>query len=258
MSKLTQNVSLTRENIVKTIRDETQSLPYFQCMWEAGAAAFGRVDEWSDIDLQLAVDDDKVADAVSTINQLLEKLGGIESRLVLPEPTPHGHWQAFYQLKGSSPYLLLDLVIMKKGTSRDRFSQPEIHGNAKVYYDKVGFVETEPLNRRDLNEKLRKRAEFISAQFDLFQPFVLKELNRKNYVEAFAYYNGVTLRPLVEILRIKYCPERYDFYTRYVYYDLPRDVAERLEKFYYVSNPDDLERKHHEAGEWFRSIRPIG
>lgn len=88
----------------------------------------------------------------------------------------------------------------------------------------------------------------------MFQPFVLKELNRQNYVEAMGYYNSVTLRPLVELLRVKYCPPRYDFYTRYVYYDLPIDVAKRLERFFYISDPADLRVKHQEAVEWVHAL----
>ena len=111
-------------------------MEYFQCMWEAGAAAFNRVDTWSDIDLQLAVDDDKVRDAVAVVEEALRSIGRVDKRLVLSQPTSHGHWQAFYLFNRTSPFLLLDLVIMKRSSS-NRFSEPEIHGIAKVAYDKV-------------------------------------------------------------------------------------------------------------------------
>ncbi len=219
-------------------------------MWEGGAASFGRVDEWSDIDVQFAVDDERVADAVLLLEETLEDLGGIETRLVLPQPTSHGHWQGFYRLKRASKFLLVDLVVMKK-SSTNRFSQPEIHGQPRISYDKIGFLKTDPLNKKELMEKLENRVRILATTFDLFQPFVLKELNRRNYAEAFAYYNSVTVRPLIELLRVKYCPARHDFYTRYLYYDLPRNVAERLESFYFVSGPEELGKKHGEAVEWF-------
>jgi hypothetical protein len=244
---------LDRETILKNIREHTEPLEYFQCMWEGGAASFDRVDDWSDIDLQLAVDDDKVGQAVQVVDKCLEKMGRVEAKYVLPQPTSHGHWQAFYRLEKTTPFLLLDLVIMKK-SSTNRFSEPEIHGKARIHFDKIGFLKTGPLDQEALSRKLEARKASLRASFELFQPFVLKELNRQNYVEAMGYYNSVTLRPLVELLRIKYCPPRHDFYTRYVYYDLPVDVAKRLERFFYISDPADLRVKHQEAIEWVRTL----
>ena len=36
----------------------------------------------------------------------------------------------------------------------------------------------------------------------------------------------------VELLRIVHCPQRYNFHTRYVYYELPADIVRRLEALY--------------------------
>ncbi len=142
---------------------------------------------------------------------------------------------------------------MKK-SSANRFTDTEIHGKAKIHYDKIGFLKTDPLDQVALLRKLEARKASLRASFELFQPFVLKELNRQNYVEAMGYYNIVTLRPLVELLRIKYCPPRHDFHTRYVYYDLPIAVAKRLERFFFISGPEDLRVKHQEAIEWVRTL----
>jgi len=49
-------------------------------------------------------------------------------------------------------------------------------------------------------------------------------------------------------------PPRHDFYTRFLYYDLPVDVAKRLERFFYISDPTDLRVKHQEAVEWVRTL----
>ncbi len=44
------------------------------------------------------------------------------------------------------------------------------------------------------------RFEILKTTFPLFQVLVSKELNRKRYVEAFAFYQGSVIRPLIEIL----------------------------------------------------------
>ena len=49
---------------------ELQPLPYVHAFWEAGATAFNRIDEWSDIDLYIVVDD---AAAVSETFLIVEK-----------------------------------------------------------------------------------------------------------------------------------------------------------------------------------------
>jgi hypothetical protein len=60
-------------------------------MWEGGAAAFKRVDQWSDIDLQVDVADDRVADTFAVIEKTLTKLSPIGLKYALPSPTWHGH-----------------------------------------------------------------------------------------------------------------------------------------------------------------------
>jgi hypothetical protein len=84
---------------------------------------------------------------------------------------------------------------------------------------------------------------------------ILKEIYRQNRIEALSFYHGFTLRPLVEVLRIKYCPIRYDFHTRYVYYDLPSEVVRKLETLYFIANLDELREKHEDAGRWFHETR---
>jgi hypothetical protein len=84
----------------------------------------------------------------------------------------------------------------------------------------------------------------------LFAPFMQKELNRGNAIEALAFYQGLTLRPLVEALRLRYCPTRYNFHSRYLYYDLPPEVARRLEPFFFVADTAALRARHAEALAW--------
>jgi len=49
----------TREIIIQTLVDALKPLDYIYAFWEGDAAAFDRIDEWSDIDLYLVVDERK-------------------------------------------------------------------------------------------------------------------------------------------------------------------------------------------------------
>jgi len=51
---------VTREDIIKTLASSLSPLDYVHAFWEGGAPAFGRLDEWSDLDLYVVVDDEKV------------------------------------------------------------------------------------------------------------------------------------------------------------------------------------------------------
>jgi hypothetical protein len=93
----------------------------------------------------------------------------------------------------------------------------------------------------------------VKCLFEIFYIMPMKETNRKNHVEAMLFYLGQTYRPLVEVLRMKHCPQRYNYATRYVYYDLPPKVVKRLEKLLFFDT-DDMEGKVEEVRVWFWEI----
>ena len=243
--------NLSFETILAQLTAGLEPLKYVQAMWEGGAASSGRRDAWSDIDLQIVVDDDCVEPAFQALESSLESLSPIDLKYELPQPTWHGHAQAFYRLKDASPFLLLDLCIMK-ASSVDKFLEPEIHGPAQVLFDKTGVTANiPPLDMDALSDRLKQRRQALRVTFDLFQVFITKELNRGNPIEAMAYYQAYTLRPLVEVLNMRYRPARSNFYTRYVYSELPDEVARRLEPLIFIRDQADLAEKHSQAGQWF-------
>jgi predicted nucleotidyltransferase len=243
--------ALGHDRILAALKGALEPLEYTHAMWEGGAAAFGRADEWSDIDLQVDVDDDRVEEALALIERTIEALSPIELRYRLPEPTWHGHAQVFYRLRDASPYLLLDLVVLRHSNDV-KFLEPEIHGPAVFYFDKAGLAQAPAFDAIAWQARLRERLAALRATFDLFQVLTLKELNRGNWLEALAYYQGYTLRPLLEVLNMRYRPTRYNFGSRYVYYELPAEVARRLESLYFVASGAAIAAKRAEAEAWFR------
>jgi hypothetical protein len=241
---------ISAAQIVGAVTGALEPQDWVKAMWQAGAAAFDRVDAWSDIDLMIVVDDDRVEEAFAAMEGALASLSPIELKFRLPQPTWHGHDQAIYRLQDASPFLLVDAAIMK-ATSSDKFIQPEMHGKAAVLFDKTGVVKPAAFDWTAHREVLHRRLETIALLFDLFQVLTLKEIHRGNGIEALAYYHSFTLRPLVELLRIRHTPAQYNFYARYVYYDFPRDVVQRMERLYFIGNLNELQERHAEAGQWF-------
>jgi hypothetical protein len=243
-------MEISRTDILAAIRSTIEPLDCVSAMWEGGAAAFDRVDEWSDIDLQIEVEDGRAGDVMAIVEQALRSIAPIAQKYVLPMPTWHGHAQAFYALEGASPYLMIDLVVIEKSAT-DKFLQREIHGTPLAHFDRSGVTAAPAFDRRQHGEKIESRIAALRATFDLFQTLTLKELNRGNLIEAVSYYQGMTLRPLVEALRILHAPHHYNFHTRYVYYELPKQVVEQLETLFLPRDAEDLRRCHGRAGEMF-------
>jgi hypothetical protein len=191
-----------------------------------------------------------VEDAFKAVDAAVEKLGGTVAKFRLPEPTWHGHSQCFYKLKNASPFLLIDLAIIKEHTEADKFDAWATHGQPIVVFDRKGLVQEVKIDPEAHAAAMMKRLDMLKNLFEIFYIMPMKETNRGNHIEAMFFYLGQTYRPLVEVLRMKYCPQRYTYATRYVYYDVPSDVVKRLEGLTFF-RPEEMEAKIEEARTWF-------
>jgi len=241
--------NLSREEIVRELVKALEQLDYVYACWESGAAAFNRVDEWSDIDLNVVVEDERVAETFSAAEAALKSVSPIAQKLEVPQLPWPGVSQAFYKLRNASDYFLIDFAVFKLN-SPDKLLEPEIHGNAVFHFNKSGKVKIPHVDRCELRSKLRKRLERLKTRFELFNVFVQKEIHRGNFLEAIDLYHNLTLAMLVEALRIKDNPLHCEFRMHYVHSELASEVIERLSLLYFVKDQRDLQRKYREATKW--------
>jgi predicted nucleotidyltransferase len=247
---MTKKDRVTRDTIIQTLVDVLKPLDYVHAFWEGGAVAFNRIDEWSDIDLYVVVDDKKVDETFLAVEKALESLSHIKQKYtILQLPWPDLS-QAFYKLEDASEYLVIDLVVLKL-KAQEKFLEPEIHGKAIFYFNKSDMVKPPSLDRDAMIGKLQKRLERLKARFDMFNIFVQKEINRGNYLEAIDFYRGLTLSSLVEALRIKHNPVHHDFKMHYIHYELPSEVIKKLKHLCFIKDEKDLQEKYNEATKWF-------
>ncbi|WBW99251.1 hypothetical protein [Oceanirhabdus sp. W0125-5] len=242
---------LGREEILKSIVEVLEPLDYVYAMWQCGSAAFKRVDEWSDIDVVVDVEDDKVMEIFKFTDKALESLSPIEHSFECPQSMSPGAYQKVYKLENTSEFLVIEICAVKH-SSKMKFLQKEIHGETFVHFDKCNVTDCKPINKKEFEQKLKNRIESIENIFNIYQFLVKKELNRKNYIEAIAFYQTYSLGFLQELIRIKYNPYRHSFRTRYVYYDLPEEVVNRLHNFYFIKDGEELAIKHQEVVKWFK------
>lgn len=224
---------------------------FVRAAWLGGSDATGRTDIWSDLDLVLASQPDHIADSIEFVESLVRRSDfDFELRYEVPKPTWHGHDQVFYRLAEAEPPLLLDLVVMSTD-AENRFLEPERHGRPVVLLDRDAFVRPAPLDREDIDRRRRERVEAIRVRFPMFQPLVERSIERGRLVEAAYFYESLTLRPLVDLLRAIHCPDRFDFGMRYLERDLPREVYEQIERLCFYSSGAELAERRRDADRMF-------
>ena len=232
---------LTRNSIVKPLVAFLETHASVNAVWEGGAAGWKRVDEWSDIDLVADVNDADVEKVMDSVKEFLEKEFGIDLQFdITQSPWPQIR-QCFFRLKNCSPFLLIDFCIFPNSAT-DKFLEVEIHGEPVVHFDRKNIVQPVPINPEEQAKKLAQRIPLLQKRFEIFQVLVEKEINRGNHLEAFGFYLGFTVQPLVEMLRIVYAPHHSTFGTRYIQYDLPAPIVQQLTPFYFMANAHALKQ----------------
>lgn len=245
---------LTRQSLLQTVHSALAAQPWVNALWEGGSAAFARNDEWSDVDLQVEVEDAHVAEAFSVVEAALAQVAQADLVFVVPEPAWHGHSQRFYRFADTPPWLMLDLCVMRR-SNPNKLIEPEIHGAARVLFDRKGLFANPPkVDRAALETKLQAKLAQLIVRFDLFQPLVTKEVWREHPLDAAHFYQGLTLAPLIALLRLKHDPLRHDWSARYLHQVLPADEAAKLTRLTYPAYVTEIAAKQTETAAWFHQL----
>ena len=242
---------VTRQTILDTLRAALEPLDHVRAAFLAGSDAFGRADRWSDIDVSCVAPLSSAPEIFGAVETALTKISPILHQLEMPES---GLWpelaQRFYRLAGTDEFLIIDLCVLTQAQLRT-FLEPTRHGVPVVWIDRDGLVAPVPLDRAAHDAALMARLAALRSSFPMFQTLARKAVLRGDTVEAMAMWIAHTMRPLVELLRMRHCPERYDFGFRYTGYDLPAEVAGELADLMWPRDGDDLLTKLDRAAELF-------
>ena len=242
-----------RNKIIEIIKNAIMPLDYIYAMWEAGAAAFNRVDEWSDIDLYVVSDDDKRAEVFPIIEEALGEEFGIEHKYIVSLPPDNMYLQCFYRLKGINPFEVVDLAVFKL-SQHSEFLVREIHGEAVFHFNKDNKVVIPEFDKEKNEQVISARLKALVSRFEMFKIFTEKEIHRGNFIEAFDFYRMFNLSPLIELLRIKYTPHHHGFRSTYIQHELPPEIVSRLASFYYIPDLDGLDAKVKESNMWIEKL----
>lgn len=244
---------LTRDEITGAIAGALEPLDFVYAMWEGGAVANDRADQWSDIDICVAAEDNRVKDLFPVVERALEALAPIELKYDVLAPTLGEYVQAFYRLEGAGKFMLVDFAVFKL-SAEDKLLEPEIHGNAIFHFNKRGAVEVPALDPGKHIAAMKTALERTRGKCQMFAPFVEKEIMRGDYLRALDLYQRLVLGALVQALRMKHKPEHYDFGLSYNRHHLPAEVVGRLEDLYFVRDGKDLSDKYRRALAWYDQV----
>jgi predicted nucleotidyltransferase len=237
---------MDRQELIDALTATVRENEDVRAAWLGGSDATGRTDRLSDVDLLVIAVPDRVDAVVMAIEATLASLSPIAHRYRIPPPAWHGGMQTFYRLERAGPHTLLDLLVMKTD-AEERFLERERHGDAVVLIDRDGMTTPPPLDRAAHDERMQKKLDDIRGRFPIFQSFVLKSIERGQPTDAMQFFRGMTLIPLVELLRIRHCPDRFDFGLRYLDRDLPAELKATIDRLSYAGDMDTLKAHHTEA-----------
>jgi hypothetical protein len=243
---------LLRSRVSAAICNALHPLPNVLAGWEGGSAAFEAADEYSDIDLNFLVKDEA---SIELLYASAEKALGAISSVMAQHTAPPGR---YYKLKDADE-LLVDLCFLPVGAS-DHYLDVERHGRVIPLFDKGAWLQSRSLDRDALATKREARLRELQTWFLISQSFVRKAIIRGSEVEAVTAFWSYTLKPLVELLRMRYCPVRWDFGMRYLDRDLPPPFYDRVRDLAFASDLQDLDGKFTKAVAWgaalLREVEP--
>lgn len=235
-----------RDKIVEHLRSKLETRSDIYAFWIEGSTPQGYADEFSDIDLWLSTDDDKIFTIYDDIEQMLSEIAPIDFSYIIKNKGELG--QNVYHLEGMSEFLTID--VNTQGISRHVYLVKDID-DAQILFDKenvVRFKEREPANI-DIEAKRKK----LQGFYEQMRPSLLKNVRRNKSLEALYYYHLI-LRYATKFLRLKYgWHEKTDFDLKHIYRDIPENEVKNLERFYDV-RASEIENTLPELEGWIKSL----
>jgi len=212
-------------------------------MWEAGSAAFGRVDDYSDLDIGLLASVGSNDEVWGIVDQAFAELGGVSLRWSEPNPLFSGMDKRIFRPRQATRWLQVDIGLFPENAA-ELYNEPERHGRIDIIFDRAGGRLAPPrwdelANRRRMGEALHQNLMKWQTYYGWFR----KELARGRTVDAFMMYLHLTVMPLLTVLNMRYRPSRWDFGFRYVKDELPSEVVKVVERLCYVPDPSALEER---------------
>ncbi|HAZ28220.1 MAG TPA: hypothetical protein DCY48_00360 [Candidatus Magasanikbacteria bacterium] len=245
-------MSTDRNQIINKLEDELKNNSFVFAFWLEGADAHGTVDEYSDIDVWLDVQDGHEGMVIEQVRSVLSQIAQLDFEHEVEHPHPKIR-QMFFHLTGTSGFLIIDVCVQSH--SREFwYTKGYADEKVKILFDKENVIQFRDLNKTEFQSLQNKKVEELKKTFVFFQAWVMKGVNRGHFLEALSSYHSFILEPLVELLRIQHQPTKREFGLKHVERDIPKDVLLILEDLYKVNSTEEISTKAQKANELFFDV----
>jgi predicted nucleotidyltransferase len=242
---------IKRKEILSHLEESLKKQEKVFAMWLEGSDGTGSSDEYSDIDIVLAVEDGFELEVLNFCEQVLLELSPLDMSYEEPRHNSKNRYKVFH-LENTSKYLLIDLSVQSHLLNfqfvRENDSEIPI-----ILFDKKEIISFIDLNETELKEELKNRLYHLENTIKQ-KSRVEKYVARNKFIEAMGYYSKFIIGPLVELLRIKYKPVNYDYHIVCISKHLPKEIIEQLDELYKVNSINDLSVHVEKAYRWFYEI----
>lgn len=225
-----------REKVLNTLLPEIKSWNFILTCCEGGAAASGRLDPYSDLDLILCVEDEFLDMVFPKIEEALIKNWKIQSRWRLPDNKNYN--QCYFKLRDTPEYFFVDVVVMRPETL-SHFFEKERHGIPVIHFEREKIVQCQSVDLTAYRLKIMERVKSIDDSLPFYCSIIQKEILRNLPVDTLAFYR-IVVGFLVELLGMKYRPSRFDFGLRYTSVDFPISEQYELQKFLFAASLEEI------------------
>ncbi|MGB0886452.1 MAG: hypothetical protein ACPGVH_01705 [Chitinophagales bacterium] len=233
-------ISINRAEIIKLINQLFIDDKTVNAFWLEGADGLGNVDEYSDIDIVLDVDDGFENCIFETFEQELNKIGSLD--LNVEDFVDHPKIRTkFYHIENSNEYLILDFSIQSnsRNSKENIFTKGDIVSFPKIIFDKKEVVKFSTEIKNNYSENFKDRISIFKARFKQHSR-VLKYVERNLFLEASMYYRKYVTQPIVELMRMKYTPKYHYLHLIHISNHIPKEEKLILEKLYKINSLADI------------------
>ncbi len=241
---------ITHGDVIEALRRRFESDPRVFAFWIEGSIAAGAADELADLDFVMDVADGTEVAVLSDIEAALDALGRLDLISELERPNPY-LWYKVFHIDRSADHLLIDATVQRH--SRNATFWEGADDRPLVIFDKAHVVRLGVLDTPTQEAAKAARLRALQARYAQ-RSRVLKYVERERFLEAWACYQKFVLRPLVELVRLRYVPLRADHGLVHISDQVPEPIRRRLEYLHQIGSLGDIAAKARTADVLFRSV----
>jgi predicted nucleotidyltransferase len=214
------------------LREQGETDPDVRVVWIGGSAATGGWDQWSDLDIDLLCTPGEASTVHDRVVARARERFDVDHVWELPLATwPDGrqcvvnmqHWPGALE----EPTRMVDMHVSDL-SDQHRFLDVRRHGTPIVVHDPDGLLVLRHDDQEAMDRAIAEAVDQARQRRATAEWLVNRAVARGQLPEATELYLRFGLGVVVRLLRIRHCPWRHDYGSRYLRTDLPTDVADRV------------------------------